>query len=128
MSFTTYSQDLRPDRVIVSGQDTLFCWGQPKTRVLAKKIVRLSYCDSIRQAQTEEISIQDSMITDQDTIIKALEDQKGNMLQVFTLKDTQIVKLNLAISQKDREIRKQKFLKWVGLAASGVLGTILIVK
>ncbi len=130
MSCTAYSQDstLCPDRVIATSQDTLFCWGQSKTRILAKTVIKSSYCDSISKVQQEEIFVLDSMIADQYTIIKALETRDINMLKIVEQKNKQIVGLKIIINNKDGEIRKQKGLKWIGFIAAGFLGALYIVK
>ena len=127
-SFTMYSQDLtlRPDTVI-RGQETFFCWSQPKAKAIAKKLIRLSYCDSIIVVQAEEISILNSITINQDSIIKAQNAQEENMLKIVAMQDSQIEKLNETIRQNNFEIKKQKRLKWVGLVA-GALSLFMIVK
>lgn len=134
-SLLSYSQGLRPDKVFVQGKDTLLCFGPTKSRSIAKLIIQGQYCDSISVLQVEKITAQDTAISIQAQSIDLLWQQKKNLDYALAVKAKEIANLNLVIAGmdkeilvRDKEIKRQKVLKWVGFVGAGIIGGIAIVK
>jgi hypothetical protein len=121
MSFTSSSQDLIPDKVLFTAQDTLFCWGQVKSRLIAKKFIRSYYCDSISAVQETKMEDLRASIQVQKNMMDVLYQQKKNQEWAMALRD----KENTNLSQM---LKRQKFFTWLGFGTAGALGALLIFK
>lgn len=126
MACLSYSQGV--DKIIVNDSDTLLCFNLEKSRILAKTIVHADYCDSILVVQEEKVSYMDSIISAQKEIIFISSVQLDNCERVIELKDKQISNLNIMVSESEKEIKKQKRIKWISIFGSGIAGAICILK
>ncbi len=121
LAFTTFSQSIKPDKILVEGTDTLFCWKLDKSKLIAQELSHLSYCDTLMLEFEERNDLTDSLLVNERRSNTILKKENENLSSVITEKDNQI---NI-----HKEMYKEQSLKLkrttVGAIAICVLSVVL---
>lgn len=119
MSFIGFSQTLKP-KIIIEGKDTSFSFNIQDSKFLAKTIVGNRYCDSIQDVNAQLVTIQDSIIKAQKSLI-------GTIQLINVNNNGQITGLNILNSTLKLDLNKAQALnarlkrhRWIYFGA-GVL-------
>ena len=101
--------------------DTVICFSKAQAKFLAKEHYR---ADTYYQSD----SICKKQIKEKDLVInmyKKIEDKQQQMLlnqtNIIKLKNDEVAELEGKIKTKDKEIKMQKFYKWVSIGVGGAL-------
>lgn len=121
MSLLSLSQDLSPDKKVITESDTLLCWNLEKTRAILKKIVSGIYCDSISDEQGRKIKDQELTIALQKVAMDTCGAQNSNLLKQIELKNAQNKNLKTMM-------RRSRFLNFAGIGAAVLVTTFVILK
>lgn len=82
MNCIGFSQNLKPT-VYTIQNDTLFCFTVNQAKVIAIELEGKKYQDSITVEQSTQLALQDSLIQQQDSTIKLLQNQMINYQSVI---------------------------------------------
>lgn len=113
-------------KAILSEKDTVICFTVPQSKFLLKKYYQaeeLLILDSICEAQLVNFkgvsSSNERIIKNQSLLLKNKDEE-------LRLKELEMGGLNELISDKDKEINKQKLYKWVAIVSGILLSSYLI--
>ena len=116
-------------KVIVDTKgDTLVQMGYEDARTLLRDVLLYKYVDSLLTVYKERDSLNAQTITLQKEVLIKMGQEKQNLQQmlgnfesIVANKDTELLLKDDIIKQQKKEIRKQKTLKFLGLAGSIIL-------
>lgn len=118
LGFTSFSQSIKPDRIISEDADTMLCWKIPKAKIIAEELSHSGYCDELILEFEERQDLTDSLLSSERRQKTILLNEKLNLLGVITEKDKDI-KLN-------QELYKIKAGRLKKISAASILiSTIL---
>ena len=108
--------------------DTLVIMNLEDAKFILSDLLQYEVTDSILNIYVERDSLNKEKITLKDGIIEKLNLQNSickemvtNLEEIISNKDSEIVLKDDTIKQQKKEIKKQKFLKFLGLAGSVIL-------
>lgn len=122
MSIKAFSQ-----KAILSDKDTIICFTIPQSKYLLKKYYQaeeLLILDSICEAQLSSFK---AISNSNERIIKNQSLVLKNKDEEVRLKELEIGGLNELISDKDKEINKQKTYKWIAIVSGLLFSSYLII-
>jgi parvulin-like peptidyl-prolyl isomerase len=125
----------RVETLINSDKDTVIQFKINDARVILRDILDKKYVDSLLAVHENLNTINEQIIRLDGDHIKLLEDESKNksfmitdLTEVTKNKDKSIAILNNAVVQQKKEIRKQKFIKYLAVISTITLGILLITK
>lgn len=113
---------------MLNDKDTVICFTIPQSKFLLKKYYQaeeLFVLDSICEAQLSTLKLVNSS---NESIIKKQSIMVKNKEEETRLKELEISSLNELISDKEKEIKKQKTQKWGFITLGVALITLLIIQ
>ena len=120
-------------RTIVENGDTLVIMNLEDAKVILNDLLEYEIADSLLTVYKEKDTLNTNTITLQkEVIIKLMEksenqqSQIDNFQQILDNKNSELGMKEDTIKQQKKEIRKQKFLKFLGLGGSVILPIIAI--
>ena len=119
---------LNPQLEILEGQDTAICFSIPESRVLAKKLSFVNYCDTLLIIQEGIISHKDSVISRQSIQLDHMKDQNINYQKIIINEKTLSSRYKEDILVLESLHVKDKKHNNVLKVAVGILVTGLIIK
>lgn len=125
----------RVETLVNSDKDTVIQFKINDARVILRDILDKKYVDSLLVVHENLNTINEQIIRLDGDHIKLLEDETKNktimitdLTEVTKNKDQSIAILNNAVVQQKKEIRKQKFIKYLAVISTITLGVLLIAK
>jgi len=113
--------------------DTLVIMNLEDAKFILSDLLQYEVTDSILNIYVERDSLNTEKITLKDGIIEKLNLQNSNckemvtnLEEIISNKDSEIVLKDDTIKQQKKEIRKQKFLKFLGFTGSVILPIITL--
>ena len=120
-------------RTIVENGDTLVIMNLEDAKVILNDLLEYEIADSLLTVYKEKDSLNTNTITLQKEVIFKLmeksDNQQGqidNFQQILDNKNSELGMKEDTIKQQKKELRKQKFLKFLGLGGSVILPIIAI--
>ena len=135
MALPTLSQTISKGevRTIVENGDTLVIMNLEDAKVILNDLLEYEIADSLLTVYKEKDSLNTNTITLQKEVIFKLmeksDNQQGqidNFQQILDNKNSELGMKEDTIKQQKKELRKQKFLKFLGLGGSVILPIIAI--
>lgn len=117
LNLTVFSQTLT-----VLNKDTVICFSIDKAKYLAKEHHRAEQLAQLDSLNKDEIRYKDAQIKYYIKNKQKLEDVVKNQTTIVALREDEIVSLKKTIDLHLKEIKKQKFQKYVILGC-GILAT-----
>lgn len=120
-------------RTIVENGDTLVIMNLEDAKVILNDLLEYEIADSLLTVYKEKDSLNTNTITLQKEVIFKLmeksdnqQSQIDNFQQILDNKNAELGMKEDTIKQQKKELRKQKFLKFLGLGGSVILPIIAI--
>jgi hypothetical protein len=120
-------------RTIVENGDTLVIMNLEDAKVILNDLLEYEIADSLLTVYKEKDSLNTNTITLQKEVIFKLmeksdnqQSQIDNFQQILDNKNSELGMKEDTIKQQKKELRKQKFLKFLGLGGSVILPIIAI--
>ncbi len=120
-------------RTIVENGDTLVIMNLEDAKVILNDLLEYEIADSLLTVYKEKDTLNTSTITLQKEVIFKLmeksenqQSQIDNFQQILDNKNSELGMKEDTIKQQKKELRKQKFLKFLGLGGSVILPIIAI--
>ena len=120
-------------RTIVENGDTLVIMNLEDAKVILNDLLEYEIADSLLTVYKEKDSLNTNTITLQKEVIFKLmeksdnqQTQIDNFQQILDNKNSELGMKEDTIKQQKKELRKQKFLKFLGLGGSVILPIIAI--
>jgi len=135
MALPTLSQTISKGevRTIVENGDTLVIMNLEDAKVILNDLLEYEIADSLLTVYKEKDSLNTNTITLQKEVIFKLmeksDNQQGqidNFQQILDNKNSELGMKEDTIKQQKKELRKQKFLKFLGFGGSVILPIIAI--
>ncbi|MBS1635356.1 MAG: hypothetical protein JST26_05490 [Bacteroidetes bacterium] len=127
MSCMASSQSLTP-KILLQGQDTLFCFNMGQSKTIAHNLLQGRYCDSLLQATELQNQQACDLQAASDSSIQILKTKVSNQGVIMLNDQKQITELKLNLEQKDKNFKNQRLQKGLFMGLSLILGTCLILK
>jgi tyrosine-protein phosphatase YwqE len=122
VSLTAFSQQsLSPKKKLIENGDTLRCWSVSQARAIAKIIQSEMYCDSVITAMEKDKADLKKSADFYAELYQTSEQKVSNLEQAVTNQKMINANNQKIIEDKKKEVKKQKFQKW--LATIGMLAT-----
>jgi hypothetical protein len=128
MHFTTFSQELKPDKVFIDGKDTLFCWTFAKAKLLAQEISHSYYADELMLEFEQRQDLTDSLLKYEKHKNTILLKEKENYDQIIGNKNKQEKLNDHILAMQTEEIKRLKRTCFLTSAAAVVFGIAAILK
>jgi len=113
--------------------DTLVIMNLEDAKFILSDLLQYEVTDSLLNVYIERDSLNTEKIILKDEIIEKLnlqnsncDEMVSNLEKIISNKDSEIVLKDDIIKQQKKEIRKQKFLKFLGLAGSVILPIVTL--
>ena len=120
-------------RTIVENGDTLVIMNLEDAKVILNDLLEYEIADSLLTVYKEKDTLNTNTITLQKEVIFKLmeksenqQSQIDNFQQILDNKNSELCMKEETIKQQKKELRKQKFLKFLGLGGSIILPIIAI--
>jgi len=135
MALPTLSQTISKGevRTIVENGDTLVIMNLEDAKVILNDLLEYEIADSLLTVYKEKDTLNTNTITLQKEVIFKLmeksenqQSQIDNFQQILDNKNSELGMKEDTIKQQKKELRKQKFLKFLGLGGSVILPIIAI--
>lgn len=121
VNLTAFSQVI----VLSNNNDTTICFELAKSRFLLKSYYKAAETAKLYEICQEQKAFKDSILVQKKIIIDDYSRIMKNQKEMISLKDKEIVLLNIALLNEKRATRRQKLYKWIAIGAGGALSGYL---